>query len=312
MTTEPPRSPRPVVVGHDSTCASSGALRFAIAEARGSSASLRVVHAMPLRTSAFLDLPVLVEELDAERQQVESALRAEVARLAEDVEVQVVVCHGAPSSVLLGAADDARLLVIGREHRTGLRRLLGGATTEDVAAHATAPFVVVPEGWHEHHSRRRRVVVALKEPAHSAELLGAAFQRAERMDAALRVVHAWSPDEHAVGNRPDSWTPQALLVDRAAAAIEDVLRPWRRAFPSVSVGVEVHVADPRADLLEETGAADLAVLLRGVAPVLGPHLGGVLRPVLHAADCPVLVVPATDTALPPIDLEVERAGALLR
>ena len=78
------------------------------------------------------------------------------------------------------------------------------------------------------------------------------------------------------------------------------------------VNVEVHVADPCTDLLEESVAADLVVLLRGAAPVFGPHLGGVLRPVLHAADCPVLVVPAATGQVPPLDLELERSGALLR
>lgn len=309
MTTTPHR---PVVVGHDGTDASSGALRYAVAEARRAGVPLRVVHAMPLRTSAFLDLPVLPEELAAEREQVESALQAEVARLADDVEVQVVTCPGAAAAVLLGAADDARLVVLGREHRTGLQRLLGGATTEDVTGHAETPVVVVPEGWREDRSPRQRVVVAIKAPGHSAELLGAAFRRAEQAGAALRVVHVWAPDERTDDHRPDGWTPQALLVDRAAASIHDLLRPWCRAYPSVTVSVEVHAADPRTDLLEETAAADLVVLLRGASPVLGPHLGPVLRPVLHAADCPVLVVPATDAELPPLDLELERAGRLLR
>ncbi|MBM7515677.1 universal stress protein [Nocardioides nitrophenolicus] len=305
-------APRPVVVGHDGGYASSGALRYALAEARRGAAPLRIVHAMPLRTSAFVDLPVLAEELDAERRQVEATLRAEASRLAGDVAVQVVTCHGAPASVLLGSAEDARLLVIGREHRTGLRRLLGGATTEDVAAHATAPVAVVPEGWHDAQTPRQRILVALKEPAHSAELLGAAFRRAEQSGAIVRVVHAWQPDDRVSGDRPDAWTPQALLVERAASAIDDLLRPWRRAFPGVIANVEVHLADPRTDLLEESAAADLVVLLRGEAPVFGPHLGGVLRPVLHAADCPVLLVPATSGQLPPLDLELERAGTMLR
>jgi nucleotide-binding universal stress UspA family protein len=80
----------------------------------------------------------------------------------------------------------------------------------------------------------------------------------------------------------------------------------------VAVSVEVHAADPRTDLLEETAAADLAVLLRSSAPILGPHLGGVLRSVLRAADCPVLVVPSSSSAVPPLDLELERAGGVLR
>jgi hypothetical protein len=46
--------------------------------------------------------------------------------------------------------------------------------------------------------------------------------------------------------------------------------------------------------------------------VLGPRLGHVLRRVLHAAACPVEIVPATDRVLPPLDLEIERAGELLR
>lgn len=304
--------PRPIVVGHDGTAASSGALSFAIAEARHSGAPLRIVHAMVLHTSPFVDLPVLAEELDAERQQVEATLRAEAARLADGVEVEVVIRHGGPAAVLLGAAADARLVVLGREHRSGLQRFLGGATTEDVTAHTRSQVVVVPEGWRDDRPPRRRVVVALKGPEHSTELVGTAFRRAEQSGAVVRIVHVWVPDDRVEGHRPDGWTPQELLVDRAAAAIDELVQPWRRAYPSVTVSVEVHVADPRADLLQETAAADLVVLLRADSPVLGPHLGGVLRPLLHTADCPVLVVPATDADLPPLDLELERAGTLLR
>lgn len=301
----------PVVVGHDGTDASHGALHFAVTEARRDGVPLRIVHAMPLPASAFLDSPVLVEELDAERERIESELRAVATRAAGDVEVQVVTCHGTPASVLLATAEDARILVIGRERRTGLQRLIGGATAEAVAAHAASPVVVVPENWRSDRPARRRIVVALKEPAHSNELLDVAFRRAEQSGAALRVVHAWDPAHDALdAHLPDSWTPRALLVDRAEAAITGLLQPWRRAYPSVPVGVEVHPVDPRADLLEETSAADLVLMLRGTAPVLGPHLGGVLRTALHASDCPVLVVPATGEAMTPFELE--REGALLR
>jgi len=136
MTTTPPR---PVVVGHDGTYASSGALRFALTEARRNEAPLRVVHAMPLRTSAFLDLPVLAEDLDAERQQVEATLSAEVARLADDVDVQLYALRGQATERLIAAAAGEEMLVVGTRGAGGFTGLRFGSTATQVVRHSPIP-----------------------------------------------------------------------------------------------------------------------------------------------------------------------------
>jgi nucleotide-binding universal stress UspA family protein len=294
-----PHSSGAVVVGYDGTPTSRGALRFAIVEARRRAVPLHVVRALSVLPSGFLAVSPLAGRLADERRAAKLALRAEIAAQVEDLDVALVVRHGPAPEVLLDASGDGEALVVGRENRAGLDRLLGGATTEVVAAHAAAPVFVVPLGWTCDRRAHDRILVALKGPEHSAELLRAAFDRAVATGAGLCVVHG----------QEESWDGDG---DRVPAAVEGLLAPWRRAYPAVPVTVEVTRGDPGVNLLESTRVADLAVVLRGVSPVLGPRLGHVLRRVLHAAACPVEIVPATDRVLPPLDLEIERAGELLR
>jgi nucleotide-binding universal stress UspA family protein len=58
--------------------------------------------------------------------------------------VECDVRHGDPATVLLAAAQHADLLVIGA-HRTGSGSpFLLGAVSQDVAAHASCPVLLIP------------------------------------------------------------------------------------------------------------------------------------------------------------------------
>jgi nucleotide-binding universal stress UspA family protein len=137
-----------IVVGIDGSDTSRHALRWAIDEARAHDASLQVVHAWHVPYGggspfAYVAVdPTLIE--DAARKVLDAAIDAEdTSGLRQPVE-RTLVQSGAASAVL-DAAKDADLVVVGSRGLGGFSGLLLGSVSQQVAHHATAPVVIVPE-----------------------------------------------------------------------------------------------------------------------------------------------------------------------
>lgn len=131
---------------------------------RGS--GVRVVSAYSLPVSAFGYGMVLPDLGDADRllksdteQVVHKAVEAALAGLDDPnaLSVDIVVEQGRPAEVLLSAAEDAALLVVGARGLGAWGRLLVGSTSTEVIHHAGVPVVVVPchkhDSGHEHGHR---------------------------------------------------------------------------------------------------------------------------------------------------------------
>ena len=159
-----------------------------------------------------------------------------VHAMEDSVETEDWLRHGTRTTQLVEASEDAELLVVGRDDRPLLERLLHGDTATGVAARATVPVVQVPAGWHpEYHGT---VLVGIKSPKHAAELLEDAFDLAQRRNATLVVLHAWklpSGYDDIIESRVDldEWTREGTIE------IEALLREWRAAYPAVKVEVKV-------------------------------------------------------------------------
>lgn len=302
---------RPVVVGYDGKDRSRGALRFAMAEARRSGAPLRVVRALAVRPPVELDYPPLVEELEAERRTVTAETREELERLGPGLEVDLRVDFGSVPEVILEQAAPASLVVLGTETAGPLRHLVGGATSEAVARRSPAPVALVPAEWADEGPRNGRTVAGLKDPTHAGSLLQEAFEQVAARGGELHLLHAWS----LPGWYDDRIEARTHLETRTAAGerlTTEAVAPWRAEFPEVPVTVDVVHGDPGDVLVTASAEADLVLLLRDSLPLLGPHLGHVARTVVERAQCPVLVVPARKGLVEPLDLELEKAGELLR
>jgi nucleotide-binding universal stress UspA family protein len=61
-----------------------------------------------------------------------------------DVPVERVLVAGSPTDALLGAADEAVVVVVGGRGVGGFRGLLLGSVSQQLAHHAPCPVVVVP------------------------------------------------------------------------------------------------------------------------------------------------------------------------
>lgn len=144
--------PGRIVVGIDATDHAAAALRWAAEEAALRSATLVAVHAwsfVPMTTPADSGLVPMawtnsVEVLDASRAAAERIAADQVqAVLGEEHGAVVKVVEGGPAAVLLAAAEDADLLVVGNQGRGNLSSALLGSTSAEVADSAPCPVVIV-------------------------------------------------------------------------------------------------------------------------------------------------------------------------
>jgi nucleotide-binding universal stress UspA family protein len=154
-----------IVVGIDGSAGSAAALRFALEEARLRDATLHAVHAweLPFRPSeatsyvpvgepaADHDLEGVVRGLDtAAREALEASLGDADP---SGVDLRAESFEGSPADVILEAAKDADLIVVGSRGRGAIRELVLGSASQKVAHHARCPVVIVRPSNQE--TRRR-------------------------------------------------------------------------------------------------------------------------------------------------------------
>ena len=246
MTSHPNQAP--VVLAADGTPSSEGALRFAVQESGVRGTGLVIVHVNPMDVPAPPLRPIpAVGPIPAVRPAVPSALSMHARRvlertareareLAPGLSVSTVLVDGRRVRAIVDAAADAQLVVVGRETRHGLERVLTGATTAGVASHARCPVVVVPGDWQPGRNAGEggTVVVGIRRVADAADLMATAYAWASSRGASITVVHAWEMadaylDRIEARTHADEW--QALGEQLLGEALGD----WRDRHPDVSV-----------------------------------------------------------------------------
>jgi nucleotide-binding universal stress UspA family protein len=300
---------RPVVVGVDGEPGSAGALRYAVAEARRSHAPLRLVHVVP----TFLSLGPAIPLSDLHRIGLEVLDQASetVRSLDPDLELDSIIAHGDRSHGVVKGAEGAQLVVVGRESRRGLDRMLTGTVTAGVAAHAPCDVVVVPSFWVERLSRGR-VVVGLKSRHNAPELLAQAFTEASARDAALVVVTAWQLVDPYF-DRVEGRSHAQEWEDEGRKVVTELTANWRTVYPEVSMETRIVHGSAARVLLDVSDGSDLLVISRRKLgfPPFG-RLGAVGHDLLRLSDVPVHVVPYTADPSPETEpLVLEEAGAPL-
>jgi len=287
-----------VVVAVDGSGRGTGALRFAIDEARARGIGVRMAHVLDDHGTEGCEI------MDPEMTQVCAA--------ASDVDFDWLFGRGRRADELVAAAGPGDLLVLGRAAPRDAGRPAVGTVTTEVAARTTAAMVVVPADWRarNHH----RIVVGVKSCANAGELLARAFAAASARRAALRIVHVCDAAEPAAepagpvegGAHPgDRRSPEGQVL---LALVND----WSDVFPDVEV--ETAFVHGRAERVLVGAATDADVLItaRHHRDLRHPvRLGPTPRAVLGASDTPVEVVPLTGapTTAP---LVLERSGTFLK
>lgn len=137
--------PGPVVVGIDGSDTAQHALRWAVAYARR--------DAVPVVALSAWELPVHYGRPGFYRHgdytAVEIYTRTRLAAMigeadTGDAQIDLRIVRGYPASVLLAAAQHARLLVLGSRDRGRYARTAPGSVSQYCIGHAVCPVVVIP------------------------------------------------------------------------------------------------------------------------------------------------------------------------
>jgi nucleotide-binding universal stress UspA family protein len=133
------------------------------------------------------------------------------------------------------------------------------------------------------------IVVGVSGSHASVAALRWAAEEAERIQARLRVVLAWTPEPHAYyAHIQEPAEPQ--LQERArrtlAAAVRSGLGPLERSDISTSLVKRM----PERALVDSSAGAALLVLGSESGLTAGRSIGPVIRTCLSRAHCPVVIV----------------------
>ena len=138
------KNERFIVVGVDGSEPSLKALRWAAQQARLTGATLRVLTTWEVATGTgwVPTFPVDYDPQAVARQALDEAI-TEALGADPDVAVERVVKEGHAAPVLLAAAKDADLLVVGSHGHGAFAGMLIGSVSEHLVRHAPCAIVVV-------------------------------------------------------------------------------------------------------------------------------------------------------------------------
>lgn len=292
----------PVVAGFDGTEQSHRAIWWAAQEARTRGQPLLLVHAfsIPLEELTRVHLPTE----DFIYEPIRQAAERHVTRLAQqcrqhlpELEVRTSAHLGHPASVLIDAAVDASVLVLGSPEFSRLRRVLLGSTAAEVVRTAHVPVVVVRgEADDTEHEQRTpqldRIVVGVDGSASSTRAIGFAYDVASRHRAELTAMLAYG--EHPPDALPPArgWTVDEDDAEASRRTLSESVSGWSEQYPDVVTSQEVTTTQQPAEaLMDNAEGADLLVVgTRGRGVVRATLLGSVSHAVVHYAPVPVAVV----------------------
>ncbi|WP_326822803.1 universal stress protein [Streptosporangium sp. NBC_01756] len=143
-----------ILVGVDGSQTALEAVSWAVQEAALRGAGLRIVHIMPAWPLEMAEDAPYADVGRWMRDGAASMLTDAVERAREQdghVEVESLLLPGDPRLVLIEAAKDADLLVVGSRGRGGLAGLLLGSVSHALLHHAACPLIVTPapaRPWH--------------------------------------------------------------------------------------------------------------------------------------------------------------------
>ncbi|MEO3755280.1 universal stress protein [Streptomyces sp. B6B3] len=278
----------PVVVGVDGTPQSAAAAAWAAEEAQRRDAPLSLLQAWTINPTAS---PELIAASDPEQsaELVLSRVRDRLLAHHPNLELTAETVADSAVTALVSAAERAQLLVVGTRGLGALGGFLLGSVSSHVIARAVCPVVAVrasqvgqPTG---------EVVVGVKRlHASDADALDFAFATAARGNLPVRVLHAWHapPSRHGQPSAPEA----AEQGVGQAAALADLLKPWRADHPDLPVSETLLVGNASQALIDAATRAALVVVGRsGHRPGHGTRVGAVTHALLHHSLAPVAVVP---------------------
>ena len=138
-----------IIVGVDGSGHSQRALEWAMKEAALRHEALHVIT-VHQAVKGYYGTAVVNPEDRALTEQAREAAQAEADKVLAELgesrpdEITVTAVNGFPVEELLGAAEDADMIVLGSRGAGGFTRLLLGSVSSQIAQHAPCPVLIVP------------------------------------------------------------------------------------------------------------------------------------------------------------------------
>jgi nucleotide-binding universal stress UspA family protein len=274
-----------IVVGVNGSASSDAAVRWTAVAAQLRGTNLHVVVAYQWRIPGrnFTSRGELVRTAGEHVTAILDAAVSQARSCAADVRVRGTAIVGEPVPVLLEAAADADLLVVGgRDH--GEPGPMLGAVTSQVAAYAPCSVAVVrPDSSNDNNT----IVVGLDDSPGASTTAGIAFEEAAlRPSPTLLAVTAFTV--------PPGSDRRSIEHERRRR-LADQLAPWHNKFPEIPLAVDVIRTDPGTVLAEKSRQAGLLVVgADSRTEFEAMRLGPIRLHLLHHAHCPVLIARAGD------------------
>lgn len=235
-------------------------------------------------------------------------INEEVGRTALETEMARITAAGgtvAATHLVQGRAPDemvalakeigADLIVVGSRGLGPVRRLVLGSVSEGIVHHASCPVLVVRGGataWPP-----QRVVVGDdgSETAERAVQLAAGFAKLYAAQgvlaqAFLPTVAPYSPADPDLARQEEARQQAEAALGERAATLDAAFgkRPTTRLAIDDAAALLLKIAE------EDEQPALVVVGSRGLGPFQRFRLGSTSTKLLHAAQCPVLVVPGRE------------------
>lgn len=269
-----------VVVGYDGSPAADLALTWAAGAASLENLSVKAVMVDGLSVA-----PGSAPDREAEHEHA-----AHVQGILKEVGAEGMLERrsGTVVPVLLEAARDASILVVGSHGRGRVAEALLGSVSQHVARHASCPVVVVRAPAQP---SAARIVVGIDGSGGSAAALEFACRRAELSGEVVVAVHAWNVGNVLVdrqGQLPDTI---GLAIEDSELLLSESVAGVRAAHPDVTLLQEAIPVAPGLALVDASATASLVVTgSRGRGAFAGMLLGSVSHELLCRAHCPVAIV----------------------
>lgn len=280
-----------ILAGVDGSSQSLQAVRAAAMEAKWRDRPLRIVHAFVWPMLHVASGPPQGGPSELGLRHAAEAMLKEAASVAMEanpsVEVSTDLMPGSPVPVLMHAARDAELVVVGDRGLGGFTGLLLGSVAVQLAAHATAPVLIARGNL----SPTGPVIVGVDGAPASSSAVEYAFQEASWRIAELVAVHTWTgPVSTGAGDMlPLVYDVDAVAQDEERL-LSEAISGYRTQFPDVVVRSVIEHHRAARTLISYSHNAQLVVVgSRGRGGFAGLLLGSVSQQVMHHSHCPVLI-----------------------
>ncbi len=293
-----------ITVGMDESDCAAEALRWAVAEGEARGWPVRAVMAWTFLRQHHVDRTQTHDpeysETDAMLALQEYVTDAVGADAAASIVMEVEAERAAV--VLVEAAADSSLLVVGSHGYGGFAGLFMGSVSQECLHHTTVPLAII-RGAEKRSARdgdpievkAGKVVVGVDGSDTSRRALDWALDEARARGGWVEVVHSWMlPASYGY---PTLVVPDLSIYEEAAEAVVAELLDHADTSGMSRPISKVIVGGTSTSGLLAARSADAELLVvgsRGIGGFAGMVVGSVAHHLAHHATCPLVVLPASD------------------